>query len=116
MNTESEQRFTELFEATSPRVYAYLRRHTDADGAEWVLAEVVETISFAGQESVCATLTLAADHTASMTLDAAPGVLLETDSSFPDGTYHSSVDVREVVEALPADFVAQLGTERVEHS
>ena len=52
----------------------------------------------------------------SMTLDAATGVLLETDSSFPDGTYHSSVDVREVVEALPADFVAQLGTERVEHS
>ncbi|MDO5065720.1 MAG: RNA polymerase sigma factor [Propionibacteriaceae bacterium] len=40
MNEDIETRFRELYEATSGRVYAFLRRHSDPDLAETVTAEV----------------------------------------------------------------------------
>lgn len=44
----------------------------------------------------------------------ATGQIAESGQSGPDGTYTSSVDVRERVAALPADFVEALGTEQVD--
>ncbi len=40
MSATDEDRFTRLYHDTSPRVYAYLRRHADPDDAEAVLADV----------------------------------------------------------------------------
>lgn len=40
MNTQHEQRFSQLYSTTSRRLYAYLRRHTDPDQAESILSEV----------------------------------------------------------------------------
>lgn len=40
MNAPQDEQFGQLYENTSRRVYAYLRRHADQDLAESVLAEV----------------------------------------------------------------------------
>lgn len=40
MDATADELFRELYDATSRRVYAYLRRHSDPDVAESVLAEV----------------------------------------------------------------------------
>lgn len=40
MDVSTDELFRELYEDTSRRVYAYLRRHSDPDVAETVLAEV----------------------------------------------------------------------------
>ena len=44
----------------------------------------------------------------------ATGQIAESGQSGPDGTYMSSVDLRERVDSLPGDFVEVLGTEQVD--
>lgn len=46
-------------------------------------------------------------------LDAATGELVATESTAPDRTFAGVVEMRALVNALPADFVTALGTERV---